>query len=311
MDLCSRYRPSCFDEVIGHRSVILSLKRVLSDKTLLPHAFLFSGPSGVGKTTLARILAQELGCKSYNILEQDAVTQNSVDSMRELIANLRYPAMGGNPYRVLILDEAHALTTMTYNTLLQNIEEPPAHLFYIFCTTEVKALPNTLLTRLHHFPLKPVSVEDILQYLYKIKITEDFKISDEALLTIAKKAEGSVRQALSFLSPLRDSTGIDANEILEPDLDAASENFRPLFSAICEKSQKDDSKILELLRCMPYANPETIRQGLIQYATRTLFYSDNPDIITHEKIMKAFGIPCISENKMADFILKLYAYLHL
>lgn len=311
MDLAEKLRPKSFDDVIGHSSIIRSIKKILSDKSLLPHSYLFSGPSGVGKTTLARLVTQEIGCKSYNVLEIDAVTQSSVDAMRELIANLRYPAMGGNPYRALILDEAHALTTMTYNTLLKDIEEPCAHLFFIFCTTEPNSLPNTLMTRLHHFPLKPISTEDILQYLYKVKINENFKISDTALVAIAQKAGGSLRQALSFLSPLRDSTEFDTNEILGPESEIASENFRPLYIAICEKTEKDDSKILGLLRELSYANPETLRKGLIWYATRKLFYGEPADEYRHEQILEAFGTPCISENGMADFIMKVYKYLEL
>jgi len=311
MDICEKLRPQTLDEIVGHKSVVTALRRILSDKTLLPHSFLFSGPSGVGKTTFARILAREVGCKPYSITEQDAVTQSSVDAMRELIANLRYPAMGGNPYRALILDEAHALTTATYQALLKDIEEPPAHLFYIFCTTNVNALPNVLMTRVHHFPLKPISIEDTLQYLYKVKISENFKISDAALITIAQKSRGSIRQALSFLSPLRDSTEIDTNDILGPEVELPSENFVALYRLICDKTQNWESEIFELLRTMSSENPENVRKGLIWYSSKTLFYGNPTNHELHKKILKCFSIPCKPENGMSDFIYKIYEFLNI
>ncbi len=309
MDLSEKLRPHTFNEIVGHKSIISALKRILADKDLLPHSYLFSGPSGVGKTTLARILAREVGCKSYSITEQDAVTQSSVDAMRELIANLRYPALGGSPYRALILDEAHALTAATYQALLKDIEAPPMHLFYIFCTTNVSVLPKILMTRLHHFPLKPIGTEDILQYLYKVKISENFKIPDESLLMIAQKSDGSIRQALSYLSPLRDSTELDMTEILNTEAEIVPENFNSLFKAICEKSPNDTPAILALIRKMPYANPEVLRKGLLWYATRRYFYGDPMDTCLHLSILKYFSKPCHPENGMADFIHKLYQYL--
>jgi len=188
----------------------------------LPNAYLLTGIRGVGKTTTARLIAKGINCnknfilgdkcnpgefchckeinnsKHLDVLEMDAASKTGIDDVRELIESSKYNPTSAK-YKIIILDEVHMLSKQAFNGLLKTLEEPPPHLKFIFATTEVRKIPVTIVSRCQRFDLHRVSVRDLLANLKKILKIENGKISEEALILIAKAAEGSVRDSLSLL----------------------------------------------------------------------------------------------------------------
>ncbi|MEN9923526.1 MAG: hypothetical protein RIS09_1040 [Actinomycetota bacterium] len=217
------YRPGRFADVIGQEHVTVPLQRALkADKT--HHAYLFSGPRGCGKTSSARILARSLNCEngptdepcgtctscielapngpgSIDVIELDAASSRGIDSARELREQAMY-APAGSRFRIYIIDEAHQLTTEAANALLKLVEEPPAHLRFVFATTEPDKLLATIRSRTHHYPFRLVPSSVLQEHLAKICEQEGVKADSSALALAAKAGSGSVRDALSVLGQL-------------------------------------------------------------------------------------------------------------
>ena len=213
-----KYRPSRFDEVIGQEQVSSTLKQALK-KDRLAQAFLFCGPHGVGKTTCARILAKALNCtaltddyepcgacsncqaaennKSFNILELDAASNNSVDHIRQLTEQVRFAPQSGK-YKVFIIDEVHMLSSSAFNAFLKTLEEPPPYAVFILATTEKHKILPTILSRCQIFEFNRISTVDIVAQLRSIADQESISADDGALHLIAKKANGAMRDALSL-----------------------------------------------------------------------------------------------------------------
>lgn len=193
----TKYRPLKFEDVLGQDIVIRSLKRTVKDKRA--HAFLFVGPSGIGKTTLARILAKEFAggdTSALNLIEHDATTKSGKDDVKELLTQLQYRAIGGSPVKFMILDEVHRLSGAAWDVLLKPVEEPSPHVYYAFCTTEMGKIPKTIITRCQRYDLKPVKEELLLDLIIKVVDAEQLTIDDDIIEAAAEAAGGSPRQAL-------------------------------------------------------------------------------------------------------------------
>ena len=213
-----KYRPAAFDEVIGQDHVAKTLKNALiGDK--LAHAFLFCGPRGVGKTTCARILAKVINCEnkiegvdpcnecgscksfsdsaSFNIIELDAASNNSVEAIRTLIEQVRFQPQQGS-HKVFIIDEVHMLSTAAFNAFLKTLEEPPPYAIFILATTEKHKILPTILSRCQIFDFKRIQISHIVQQLEHICKAEGRTAEPEALQMIAQKADGAMRDALSI-----------------------------------------------------------------------------------------------------------------
>ena len=164
-----RYRPRTFGDVVGQAIAMGSLKKLMSSPTK-PHAYLFTGPSGVGKTTIARILGSSLNLdvSAPQVMEIDAATNSGVDDMRQIKRYVETPAFGSNPNRLLIIDECHSLSKNAWQSWLKIVEEPPEHLFIVFCTTEAAKVPKTIKTRCHTFNLVSIPVKDLVILLNEI-----------------------------------------------------------------------------------------------------------------------------------------------
>ena len=212
-----KWRPQKFEEVVGQEHITETLKNSLR-KNRIAHAYIFTGPRGVGKTTTARILAKALNClqpvdfepcnkcemckainemQSMDIIEIDAATNRGIDEVRTLRESVKYaPTLG--KYKVYIIDEVHMLTTESFNAFLKTLEEPPAHTIFVFATTDIHKVPPTIISRCQRFDFRRLQIETIKHQLKKIADEEKIKIDDKALTIIAKKADGAMRDAQSY-----------------------------------------------------------------------------------------------------------------
>jgi DNA polymerase-3 subunit gamma/tau len=222
-----KYRPTSFDEVVGQDHVAKTLKNALYTDHLA-HAFLFTGPRGVGKTTCARILAKIINCEnpvnkveacnqcssckafndnaSFNIHELDAASNNSVENIRALIEQVRFQPQHGK-FKVFIIDEVHMLSTSAFNAFLKTLEEPPSYAIFILATTEKHKIIPTILSRCQIFDFKRIQISDTVIQLEKICEKEGIKAEKEALHTIANKADGAMRDALTIFDKISSSVG--------------------------------------------------------------------------------------------------------
>jgi DNA polymerase III subunit gamma/tau len=216
--LARKYRPQRFSDIIGQETVVRTLQNAIEQKRI-HHAYLFSGVRGVGKTTVARILAKALNCVKgpatepdnecticreitegidLDVREIDAATYTGVDSIRELRDVTQFqPAR--DRFRIFIIDEAHMLSAPAWNALLKLIEEPPPHVIFMFATTEMQKVPATILSRVQKFTLRKITLEELVARLRQICKAEKIEADDAALEIIARRGEGSVRDALSIL----------------------------------------------------------------------------------------------------------------
>ncbi len=238
--LALKYRPQSFDDLIGQEIIAETIiNSIKADK--IPNAYLFTGIRGIGKTTIARIVAKTLNCTNgienkckvicdncesisssnhIDVLEMDAASKTGVDDVRDLIEFSRYGPTSAK-YKIFIIDEVHMLSKQAFNALLKTLEEPPQYLKFIFATTEIKKIPITVVSRCQRFDLSRIKSSELFEFIKKIKDKENGKVTDEALKLIVKISEGSVRDALSLLD--RALLSLDKNT--ELDLNKAQEIF--------------------------------------------------------------------------------------
>jgi DNA polymerase-3 subunit gamma/tau len=206
--LTRKYRPQSFDDIVSQDHVSSTLKNAIKQNRI-SHAYMFSGPRGVGKTTMARVLARTINQidnsvdgeslnQTLNIVEIDAASNNKVEDVHQLRETVRIPPQNGR-YKVFIIDEVHMLSKQAFNALLKTLEEPPSYAIFIFATTEPHKVLPTILSRVQRFDFKRISVDEIVQRLKNICIDEDITIDDESLHVIAKKADGALRDALGLM----------------------------------------------------------------------------------------------------------------
>jgi len=217
--LYRKYRSKDLSEVLGQSHITTALNNALKNNRIA-HAYLFTGPRGVGKTSTARILAHAVNNLPYNedsnhidIVEIDAASNNGVDEIRELREKAYITPTAGK-YRVYIIDEVHMLSKPAFNALLKILEEPPEHVIFILATTETHKLPETIISRTQRFSFKPISNEDVIKHLKEIAQKERYKISDDAYRLLAEKGQGSFRDSISLL----DQISSIKNDIEEEDV---------------------------------------------------------------------------------------------
>ncbi|MBO8153995.1 DNA polymerase III subunit gamma/tau [Thermovirga sp.] len=255
--LYRKYRPKNFSQVIGQSTVVQVVKnKILSGK--IPHAFLFSGPRGSGKTTVARLLAKAVNCtnlskegepcgecgscraitegSSLDVIEIDGASHRGIDNIRELKEHVSL-APFSSPYKVYIIDEVHMVTTDGFNALLKTLEEPPSYVIFVLATTEPRKVPVTIRSRCQHIPFHRIGSQDIVSCLKNVLSLEGVEVQDDALWEIAREADGSLRDALSILE--------QALAFLEEGKGLTLDSMNPLLGG---GSRKDMERLMANLR---------------------------------------------------------------
>ncbi len=231
-----KYRPGTFDDVIGQPHVVQTLVNSVTTKRIA-QAYLFSGTRGVGKTTVARILAKALNCEqgptgtpcgtcsncleiaqgtSVDVMEIDGASNTSVDDVREIRENVKFAAFRGK-YRVYIIDEVHMLSNSAFNALLKTLEEPPPHVVFIFATTEIHKIPATILSRCQHYNFRRIARTEIVERLRHVINQDNIAIEERSLMALARASEGSMRDGLSLLDQ---AVAFGGKTIVHADLEA-------------------------------------------------------------------------------------------
>ena len=253
--LYRKYRPTNFDEVVGQTHIIQTLKNAIVQNRIA-HAYLFCGPRGTGKTSIAKIFAKTLNCTNSqdapcgvcenckmaangshpDIIEIDAASNNGVDEVRNLIDKVKYAPMQGK-YKIYIIDEVHMMTSGAFNALLKTIEEPPTHVIFIFATTEPNKVLPTIISRCQRFDFNKVSMHDIKYRLSVVCKNEGIEIDENGLTLIAQLADGGMRDALSILDQFVAycSSHIDVNDIRKIYGVVTSEDIGKLFYSVYKK----------------------------------------------------------------------------
>lgn len=286
-----KYRPLEFKDVVGQEHITKTLLNAI-DNQRIHHAYLFTGPRGVGKTTTARIYAKavinkglldsnvNIDAESLNdldIIEIDGASNNSVDDIRILRENAKYaPSVG--KYKIYIIDEVHMLSSSAFNALLKTLEEPPPHLLFVFATTEPHKVPDTIISRCQRFDFRRMSTENIISQLEMIAKKDNIQIDQQSLITIAKKADGSMRDSQSIFDQAVAFCGNQVNyKDLSDALNLIDENF---FFDISDKMINSDAAgILDIAHQISekgYDLRETIN-GLLEHFRNIMVFEATRD----------------------------------
>jgi len=308
------YRPRAFSEVSGQKVIIKTLQNaLLHDK--IAHAYLFSGPRGTGKTSIAKIFAKAVNCINQpnqdpcntcdicrgidngnipDVIEIDAASNNGVDEIRDLRDKVKYmPSVG--KFKVYIIDEVHMLTTGAFNALLKTLEEPPKHVIFVLATTEVHKIPPTILSRCQRFDFKNIDTPDIVEKLTEIAGKEQIKITPDAIYAVAENAEGGLRDAISLLDQ---SISYAGSEITEDDVHQVSGSVskKAIIKLLTSISNKEISSAMLILKDLLAEGKEisrivndlilALRDILIEKSTKV-------DYKKYEEIVSIFSFPKI------------------
>jgi DNA polymerase III subunit gamma/tau len=256
--LYRKYRSRTFDEVVGQPHVTRTLQKAL-EHGRIGHAYLFTGPRGVGKTSVARILAHAVNkletsgeSVHLDIIEIDAASNRRIDEIRDLRDRVHI-APAGAEYKVYIIDEVHMLTKEAFNALLKTLEEPPRHVIFILATTEAHKLPETIISRTQRFSFKPVGVDALVKHLKGVANKEKISVSDKSLQLIAQHSDGSVRDAIGLLDQLSAADKKIEDEAVIQMLGVPKS--KQVYELLHMVSECDGAKIMQIL-------DELIEQGI-------------------------------------------------
>ena len=267
--LARKYRPQLFSDVVEQTTAVHALENAIRENRV-GSAYLFFGPRGVGKTTIARILAKRLNCENPNgvepcdvcescvsiqkgysldVIEIDAASNRKIDDIRELRENVKFRPIRGSK-KVYIIDEVHMLTTEAFNALLKTLEEPPEHVVFVLATTELNKIPETILSRCQVFTFRKVPLSRLTRHLVDICRRENIVAEEEALFLIARKGDGSVRDSLSFLEQAVSfcNRNITSKAVRELTGSFTIESFLEITSALLDKDAGPDTLIRPIIQ---------------------------------------------------------------
>lgn len=303
-ELYNKHRPKKLSEVVGQDSIIKVLKDEVEQNT---HAYIFTGGSGTGKTTISRIIANML---SASLIEVDAATHTSVDDARDIAETLIYPSFEtGKNNKFVIIDEAHMLSKSAWNSWLKLIEEPPEHLYFSFCTTDFDKIPETIVGRCHSFKLKEIDDDSLYGLLENIVEKEKIEISKKALALIIEESKGSARQALVYLSQIKNANKEDIETIISSG--AAQHEVIELCRMIV-KGEKNINKLMLILNSIKNINAESIRIAVARYITVCILKSKTEkEVLRFAKMLESFEKPMMSQTGFSSLVLaSLDAYFN-
>jgi DNA polymerase-3 subunit gamma/tau len=326
--LARKYRPQDFEEVVGQGSTVRILRNALS-RNRVPHAMLFSGVRGVGKTTLARIMAKALNCEeqkgelpcnkctscqeitdgiAIDLHEIDGASNRGIQEIRELKENIRFLPTGSR-YKIIIIDEVHMLTNEAFNALLKTLEEPPDHVIFMFATTELHKIPVTILSRCQRYELKRVPFGELCEYFRKISEAEKVDISETALEMIGREAAGSVRDGLSLLDQVFSfggdkMTDEDVREVLGV---VDSHVFEKLGTALLGEDLGGSLEILEEI-CTGGADLKRFTADLLYFIRGLIICSEtkSPDALIEASDRQLAAMKDLAGQYSSEKVLNLF-----
>lgn len=328
--LARKYRPQNFGDVIGQEHVTRTLKNAIQQRRIA-HGYIFSGHRGIGKTTVARILAMALNCRSsegpvtepcgkcdscleiragnsVDVIEIDAATNRGIDEIRELRDAARYrPAR--DRFKIYILDEAHQITDAAFNALLKTLEEPPAHVIFMMATTQPEDIPQTIRSRCQHFSFHAVRFEEIVGQLRSIAQQENIKADEDSLALLAEAGDGSMRDALSIMDQAIACCGTTLTPETIRGLVGAvpSESLETMMAAVASDSSQEMLRIVDKL-VSEGQNPTHLARQMVRFLRNVLIAkvsgSDSPllQISSDERVRVARVAETFSEEDLTRFL---------
>lgn len=257
MPLHTDYRPKEFGEIIGNQNIVSSLEAIFNRSSDYPHAYLFHGETGCGKTTLARIISNKLGV--INPIEINSADMTGVDYARKIMAQSRFKKIGGGN-RVYILDEFHRTSSNFQDAILKQLEDPPPHAYYILCTTNPDKITKTIINRCQCFAVRRLKPSEIETLIDSVLEKENAELDDKVFDEIINNAEGCPRQALVMLDQVIDMDGEDALGVVK-NIKIEETTIRELCKALLERKKWE--KVSELINNLDTADDEKIRRAVI------------------------------------------------
>lgn len=301
LSLHTKYRPRTFKDVLGQDTIVRSLEAAV--KASRAHAFLFTGPSGTGKTTLAYILASTFAgehANAANTIDFPASEKSGKDDIKEIIRHAGYKGVGKSPVKAVIVDECHRLSAAAWDALLKPVEAPAQHVYWMFCTTEPGKVPKAIVTRCQRYDLKPVNDDLVFKLLVRVVKAEKLDVSDEVLDAIADNAGGSPRQALVFLEAcLFAETANEARTLMRSA--GQSKEIVDLCRMLLDGRGKwrDAVKLINQID----GDAESCRIVIVNYMAAVLLKTADERRARHLLgILEAFRQPYNSSDKMAPLL---------
>jgi DNA polymerase-3 subunit gamma/tau len=308
-DLEVKHRPHDLVDVIGQDHITKPIMASFKHKKMA-HKYLFHGPKGLGKTTIARIVGSMVGCTNNNIIEMDAASNNGVDYMKTLINSLMYTSLGKIPTKMVIIDECHALSVPAWNALHKTLEEPPRHVYIALCTTEYQKVPETIKSRCRKYMLKEVSYKELLGLVKEIAESEEIELEEDSLKLITRNAAGCPREALVCLDQCRYcedkeevtkvlSTYVSSNEVID---------LCRLVAGNIPSNFKTVQKILDNLKDK---NPESVRIVVSAYLSKCVISATSKDqMLFFYKRLNEFNKPILGNQSFNEIILNTISSLY-